>query len=76
MPTQLSEIILSKLFKINGYFLTDIKEQKKVIILNIKPLNACVCPKCHKPCPRYDFTTQRIYIGSILRKPIFCEFKV
>jgi hypothetical protein len=57
MPTQLSEIILSKLFKINGYFLTDIKEQKKIIILNIKPLNACVCPKCHKPCPRYDFTT-------------------
>ncbi len=76
MSLPLEYKFMSILFKIQGYVAKDLKENGLTIDVELEATEKSYCPQCGLSDNRYDFSVQRIYIGSILGRPVYGRLRV
>ena len=76
MSLPLEYKFMSILFKIQGYVARDLKENGLAIDVELEALEKSKCPQCGLSDNRYDSSFQRIYIGSLLGRPIYGLLRV
>ncbi len=76
MSLPLEYKFMSILFKIQGYVAKDLKENGLAIDVELEAIKKSYCPRCGLSDNRYDSSVQRIYIGSILGRPVYGRLRV
>jgi len=72
----LSSNVLSILFKVQGYMLTDVRHASDRILLTIVRTEDSRCPYCGTVCPRYDSHRRTFFIGSLNGTAIDCLVQI
>ena len=68
--------IMTKLFKIQGFFAKNIKKNKNKVVIEIEKIEQNVCPVCGSTGKKYDSKYREILIGYLLGNKIYAKVKV